>query len=489
MKRNLLLFLILLIGLPAFSQNWAPINTTEKFCYSSDDSLDIINNVIWVDSIQDMGDHDIYYFNKIVAPCDTCSDTLSMLLNQPQFLLDHAKVYNSGDWIFESENQHFLIKTQAGQDEEWTFDSDNNISASVTGFATWEVLGETDYWKVISLSNGESFALSQNHGLVNWMSGAYRLVGIEGRDLGTIVPTFRNMYRNWSAGDVICYHRHESFSDGENSHDNYYLKYTIQEVTSYEDSIIMEVSYLQKREYWLDYGGGIEYEQGEEVLFFYPDILTEAYPNEIIRDPLSFPYSQNGLYEAGQDTMIMVLGHHEWGGVKKMALEKFDPTMGEFNLYTRGESDNILVPVNWENSLTANYYNHPEYAADFTFYESELYGFEWYYSHQLIGFIDDGDTTGTIYEDDILLGSQQLVNSSSWLVYPNPADDLIRLHSSQKGNIICQIYNDSGVLVDEQNFHKTEEEVSISLTGLSSGVYLMKIIQNEKTEVLKFLKQ
>ncbi len=242
MKKNLPLFLMLLISFPAFSQNWAPINTTEKFCYTTDDDFEIINNVLWVDSIQDMGDHDIYYFNKIVAPCDTCADTTYMLLNQSQFLLDYVKVYENGDWVFTNDDQLFILKPEASQSESWVFDDENNITAVVMFYMDLDVLGEPDILKEIGLSNGESIILSQNHGIVHWM-GDYHLVGIEGRDLGNIVPTFRNMYQNWSEGDVFCYYRYSSICDEVCESNTYEYKYTIQGVSRFNDSILIYTTF------------------------------------------------------------------------------------------------------------------------------------------------------------------------------------------------------------------------------------------------------
>mgnify|MGYP005840483777 CR=1 FL=1 len=99
------------------------------------------------------------------------------------------------------------------------------------------------------------------------------------------------------------------------------------------------------------------------------------------------------------------------------------------------------------------------------------------------------DTLGTIYPLEMFVGINQLTTNSNWHVYPNPAKEFVNLSSSQTGNITCQIYNYSGILMEEQTLNKTEEEIFISLDGFSSGVYLVKLIQNDQTEVLKFVKE
>lgn len=487
MKRNLHLFLILLISLPAFSQNGAPINTAEKFCYSSDDDLEIINNVLWVDSTVQMGDHEIYYFNKIVAPCDTCADTLNMLMNQPQFLLDFAKVYNNGDWIFHGENQQFVLKTNFTQDE-WIFDEENNITAQITGASQIMVFEELDDVIEISLSNGEFIILSQNHGILNWMD-EYHLVGIEGRDLGVIVPTFRNMYQNWSTGDVICYYQKHSWFDGLINVDVNKYKYTILDILAHNDSIVLETLLLRKHELTIDDGfGGTQYEetflQEQQTLVFYPDILTESYPNEIITDPSVFPE----YYYGGEDTLIMKLEHHEWGGFKKTALLKNNPSTGEdYTIYSCFDIENILIPTDWQNTITSNYLNLPQYSTDYTFYETYLLGFEWEYDYKLVGLIDDGDTLGIIYEDDVLLGTNQLSPNTNWLIYPNPANDFITIQTpDNQSNIEYKIFSLNGILLKEGVFNNKESNIRIK--ELPKGMYFIELNINGEKSTKKWIK-
>lgn len=246
------------------------------------------------------------------------------------------------------------------------------------------------------------------------------------------------------------------------------------------DSIVFSIDYLHKQTY---NGSWPVYEQGTDTLVFYPDILTEAYPNEIVTDPQSFPN-----FFPGGDTLILKLDHHEWGGIRKTVIFMDSGVVDPTSIFTKVQ-EGILAPIEYESTWSYNWFNLPEYAADFTFYESELFGFEWSYKYDLVGFIDDGDTTGLIYPDDVLLGLNQYYTNSNSLIYPNPAIDQIYLHSSQTGNINYQIFNYSGLLVDEQTINKTAEDIIISVDGFSSGVYLVKLIQNNNTEVMKFVKK
>ncbi len=479
--KQIYLFLLSLVAFAASSQNWAPINATERFCYSNDNDLEIINNVLWVDSIKQMDDHMIYYFNKIVAFCDTCSNPNYMMLNQPQFLLEYAKVFENGIWEFESSAEQFKILTNAQLNDEWVFDEVNGLSAQVSSLQQMEVLGEMDSIKIITLSSQESIIMTKNHGILQWFSPwNSQLIGIEGRDLGVIVPTFRNMYQNWSAGDVICYSYTNSLYDEMVNTDSHMYKFTVIGVEKNADSIVISTSFLHRYTY-NNYGP--IFNQGEQDLVFYPDAATEAYPNEIFYDPKAFPNNLPG----GEDTLIMQLTHHEWGGVKKQS--RFVPAVYFFDstsIFIKADNPALLAPLEEENYYSLNWYNSPEYSANFTFYESLLFGFEWDYEYELVGLIDNGDTLGTIFPDEILMGTRELTAQTDWFIYPNPANDFIQIKGLLPNQEIQITIIDINGNVLLSKITNAAEPIDLSL--LSSGIYQLLIEREQTTETKKLIK-
>lgn len=475
MKKNLLLLLGLVVYIPSFSQNWAPINTTEKFCYSTDDTLDIINNVLWVDSFEQNGTQQVFQLNKIARPVE--GEDFQYLFNEPQFLLDQITIQENGEWecldIFFTPLdtlETFSLFPNLGLNGSWNFT--NELQAEITDMGLMDVLGETDSVKTITLSDNSEIILSKEHGIVNWRS-QYQLVGIEGRDLGVLVPDFDDMYANISAGDVVCLHSGYWWADETVEGWSKETRMDIDQVAKYQDSIAISAYVTSNTSYYWKHAESLA-TKSYKNLVYYRDEYTEVYPNETIT--INVPTSDA--------VIISKLSVHQWGGMKKTQLVM--PNEWGMNI-------SALIPCEslYSYELCSDYSDElflmePSVNWGFTeFYEE---GFEWGGHNELIGIIDNADTLGTIYPLEMFVGTNQLTTTSNWLVYPNPAKDQMYLHSSQTGMITYQIFNYSGILEEEQTINKTAEEISISTDGFSSGVYLIKLINNHQTEVLKFIK-
>jgi hypothetical protein len=82
------------------------------------------------------------------------------------------------------------------------------------------------------------------------------------------------------------------------------------------------------------------------------------------------------------------------------------------------------------------------------------------------------------------------ISNEDIMLYPNPANDRViidlqRLNSVQKSNI--SIYNIQGQTIMQQILQQEKTEIDIS--GLSKGVYILKVCNGERTEVKKLLKE
>lgn len=478
MKRNLLLFLILAISLPAVSQNWAPINTYEKFCYSTDDTIDIINNVLWVESFEQNGDEQVYQLNKIARPIE--DENFQYLFNEPQFLLDQITIQENGEWVcldtfFTPLDtlETFSLFPNAGLNDSWNFT--NELQAEITDMDLIDILGETDSVKTISLSDNSEIILSKEHGIINWRN-QYQLIGIEGRDIGVLVPNFDDMYANISAGDVVCFNSGHFEADGSVYGWVKDTRMDISEVIKYEDSVVIS-AHVTSNFYTSMKSENVKTTKSFKDTVYYRNRFTDVYPNDTLW--IDWPYSgYSGM-------MISKLSSHQWGGLKKTQVlmpsqnmeysSVFSPCEGlySFELCMDDYSDYLVI----------------EPSVKFGFIEYSDSGFEWGSHNNLVGIIDNGDTLGTIYPIDMFVGTKQLSTNSNWIIYPNPAKDHINLHSSHTGNITYQIYNYSGILIEEQIINKRDDQISIPVIDLSSGVYLIKLIQNNQTEVLKFVKE
>lgn len=88
------------------------------------------------------------------------------------------------------------------------------------------------------------------------------------------------------------------------------------------------------------------------------------------------------------------------------------------------------------------------------------------------------DTTGLSVEDNNLVSKIEL--------YPNPVSDVVNI----KGELFIDsvfVYDLTGKVVFSQNV--SNYEVSLNISGLSSGTYITKIITNSGTKIVKLIKQ
>ena len=82
------------------------------------------------------------------------------------------------------------------------------------------------------------------------------------------------------------------------------------------------------------------------------------------------------------------------------------------------------------------------------------------------------------------------ISNEDIMLYPNPANDRViidlqRLNSVQKSNI--SIYNIQGQTILQQILQ--QEKTGIDISGLSKGIYILKVCNGDRTEVKKFVKK
>jgi len=75
-------------------------------------------------------------------------------------------------------------------------------------------------------------------------------------------------------------------------------------------------------------------------------------------------------------------------------------------------------------------------------------------------------------------------------IYPNPATEKITLEITNLQDLqigVFKLYNLNGQLLKECPVHSVTTE--LSLAGLSSGTYILKVFMNDKTDEWKIIKQ
>lgn len=476
--RKLFLFSSLIVALSLYSQDWSPINSTEKFCYSSDDNYNIIDNVLWVDSVGQVGEDQVFHLNKIARPIE--NQNFQYLFNEPQFLLDDVIIKPTGEWVFLDtsfndldSDSSFSLFPNAKINDAWQYSE--GVAAFVAHITVEEVLGEIDSVKHIYLSDYSRILLSKNHGIINWRNNFY-LVGIEGRDLGITVPDFDDMYAFLSSGDVICVDAN-TWEAGAGVVELFVkIRYDIDTVIRYQDSIFVEAA-IRTDKTFIYWNGDIinDFSMDRQGLMFRRSRETDAYPNESI-----YLYI-NDYYAWGLGLTIYRLDEFKWGGVKKTQVTH----EGEHpysNLYYECEGDySFELCEDWGETVLK------EHSARFGFLEYYNGAFEHGGTREIIGVIDNGDTTGTIYPMSIFVGTYGAISNSNWLVYPNPAKDFITIQTQGNQNPIeYKIFNLNGILIKKGILNSKESKITIK--EIPKGMYFIEVNLNGQLTTKKWIK-
>lgn len=90
--------------------------------------------------------------------------------------------------------------------------------------------------------------------------------------------------------------------------------------------------------------------------------------------------------------------------------------------------------------------------------------------------------------NDISMAITEPVNLSARL-YPNPTSDLLQLTTEKvNGNIHLQLFNQLGeVVVDET--HKPTQQITINVSALPTGIYMLKATADGRSYANKIMKQ
>lgn len=94
------------------------------------------------------------------------------------------------------------------------------------------------------------------------------------------------------------------------------------------------------------------------------------------------------------------------------------------------------------------------------------------------------------FEISIVLGIEQNLINLSFVVFPNPATDLLTIQNKSdfKNNISYQIYDINGRLLESKKL--TGENTTISTSNLAVSSYFIKILQSNKViKIFKILKK
>ncbi len=462
MKKITTLTLVLL-SITLYSQNWKPINTWEKFHYKYSDST-YITHTLWVDSADNAGGDSTYYLNRIVTGDGTYSKPGNMLCNQPQFLMRKVAFTNQGIYTFQDTND-FALNTLASVGDTWDYNT-SGITAEVIEKNEAVIFSQTDSLKTILLSNGDTIKLSKNHGIILFPgsgSNYYRLVGIEGRDLGELLPDFHDFF-TFEVDDVFQYEIEEGYAA-----DFFYNK-------------LEKISILER---WEE--PGLKFYKVQKIarqinyqVYPYPVALDTFYYNNI--DTINFTDSlmhyanryNNELLKLS-DSFNMYYSYLKLTGFNGR-FAKVLPGEGS-EAYTMEDksplkSNNLLIP--------ADAFFKKKYATGLGCVYTKKGYHEYDFNKELIGYIKEGNTTGTVYSDSYLLGMENLYSKNTAIdIFPNPATDVIYIEGLRKLDFV-RITDIQGHVLFEEKVKESGITFLVPVESYTSGIYFISIINGDK---------
>lgn len=484
--KNLFTFFFFLItsSFTVSAQNWNPINLEDVYNFQQKDS-NYISNSIWIDSIATNLNDTLFYLNRIVKECPSCSPG-SKLANQEQFM--NAIMIKRADNVFDFiGDTSFQIRSLEQLNQTWTFDSLNNIQATIISVDETEIFGQIDSSKTIMLSSGDSIILSKNYGILefNFFNKKFKLEGIQNKGLGEVIPDIKE-FMDFNVGDVFQYRISEfSFSGWRSG----VIKRTIIDKVENDSQIIYTENVIKSDTLEMPIGGFEYHYSSEEHNFSVNTLATNfienKYNNQIVFNEAwsDFCYSFEGDYfvralklRKNEDDQRISLG------TGNLVYDLNQDTEQGFLMST--DSDTI-VPIECEHDFYIVYTT----GLGITFEHNEI--IDNTNRRKLIGYVKGVDTVGTITPDeDLLVSTQELaVNKESNLkIMSNPGDGFYTIEFMNETPTSLEVYSLDGVLVKSIRVPLYTNSTFVDITILPSGVYILKSIFDNYEQVYKIIK-
>ena len=474
MKKLTLFLFIVFTAFEVSAQNWRPINTGEVYNYYNDSDNVYIS--IWIDSSKVINSDTVFYLNKVLKKIDTTlinNDYANLYLtNRSQFLLSEYIFNSSGDLVFRDKKaaKTYLIKTQASTNDSWIFDTINNIQAIVTQENEMSIFGTIDSVKTIILSTNEEIVISKNHGIIyfplfNTNSFFVNLVGIEGRNIGLVLPKSDDFF-NFNIGDIFYYQRYDYGRWGQLLT---HSKIVITNKQIDKDTFIYRYS-LKSRKISMDmnyhlHENDTEYVFSENNIIKYPYI---PFLNKYNGEMSELPYHGERYkpisvrFNNTLNTIIKTLPRNPFCAIGNTdtIYECNNPTSCSF----------YYVRQQYGKGLGLSYYSY--YYYDLSYSSS--------YYKMLVGYTKNGQSYGTILMDTVF-GSFAI--NSDFDVFPNPVINTVSIGiANVNSKSELKVFDTFGKLVFNTKIN--ENRYILDMHSWTSGVYFFRL-ENEDGVITK----
>jgi hypothetical protein len=481
MKNTLLLLLLTAFPFSVFTQNWQPFPGNLSLNYYN--KSENLFYTIYPDSIKTTTSDKVFYFNRVMKKVvdyngiydGYCSKWLD---NKSQFFLDEMKYLpSSGMAVFRDSSSLFIIKSKAGLNDSWIFDSINNITATIVGLGVKTIFSNTDSVKTIGLSTGDTIELSKNYGIIRFpvfdtLMNYVELAGDNTNKKGDIIPSVNDIFK-FSTGDTLYYY---GISHGRWSLTKKYQRIVIKSVVKNVDTLIISTK--------LDSYSVVKnnYSSEEDTLYYTDNNYQLKYVTTktiLTKEPFKRTAEMSRLY-CSNNKPVLVSRDTIFG------VPVIKRSIPSYAFVKKLNNDTIVCTVR---SDEGPYFYTESYAENFgmiytSFSENSIGGGG--NSLTLIGMVHNGKKYGkTILNsvfDTTADGSSLTIN-----VFPNPSVESLSIMISRVNQISdINIYDITGNIV----FHTTEikDKNIINILSWHAGVYFVVVRGEDKTITKKIIK-
>jgi Secretion system C-terminal sorting domain len=475
-----LCLLLCLIGISVFGQNWAAFTSHRTYHYRSDTAMFLPDQSIHFDEVQVIGaDSAFSVARRFVFPVDTSQR------NQPMFCGRDIRAFADGTFNFKSPG-NFALPTRAGLGATFVIDSISGLSAQVTSVYTQFVFGLTlDSIKVFTINSVDSLVLSKDHGILAWpasMGGSrFLLRGIQEDNFGELLPGFDGFFA-YNAGDQYFYESEVTSGDLILQQEVYRVRFKVDTSQRVAGGSNIQWSGFVRHESY--FNGQIDSimagpESGSFMLLDRPEDIVYKSHHEQVRAPASLSsYSLPSPWATYNVTSAVDSNNLAWNGLwSTMTFQKsagktelrFGRSNGAIGWLYYGIGGDTCVRSNDE-QIRATLreglgVTHVEFGS---FYLSGHF--------DLVGSIINGDTTGVIFTDSVLMAQAEPMRPIlDWNAFPNPVQDQLTITWSESKASEVTVLDLTGRVLRMQAAGGIGTRVDVR--DLPAGVYLVRLKQ------------
>lgn len=466
-----------------FGQNWEAFTSGRTYHYRSDTAMSLPDVSVHFDSIEVLGaDSAFSVARRFVFPVDTSQR------NQPMFCGREIRAFSNGVFNFKSP-LNVGLPTHAGLGQSFTLDSISGLSAAVTRVDQTTILGVAlDSVKVFTTLALDSIVLSKAHGLLEWpasLGGArFVLTGIQEEQIGELLPDF-DAFFGFPAGADFYYESSIETGDLLPIGDNFRVKFHVDTAQRVMGGVNVTWTGIVRHQHYVNMAldsTTISLTGGTFMIEDRTASILQKSHHEQVRAPKALkPFKMPEPWATYMVSAAVDSTNSNWTGL--WTTMTFQRNAGKTELRlgrSNGAIGWLYYGIGGDTCAASNL---DQIRATFR----EGFGIthvEWadigsFGQFDLIGSIVNGDTSGTIISDLVLLATPNIVPARlSWIAYPNPASAQVQVQWNDVRPGQIQIMDLTGKVLSTH--FVSGGSTSLDVSALAPGMYFLRLQQGSK---------